>query len=40
MNKNTLARKKMMKEILLVFAFLAGWILLNRFVLPKLGIPT
>lgn len=29
-----------MKDILIVLAVLAAWILLNRWVLPRLGVPT
>lgn len=29
-----------MKDLLIVLAFLAAWILLNRWVLPRLGVPT
>lgn len=28
------------REILILVAFLAGWIALNRFILPRLGVPT
>ncbi len=29
-----------MKELLLVFAFLAAWFVLNRWVLPAMGVGT
>jgi hypothetical protein len=29
-----------MKDLLIVLAVLAAWILLNRWVLPRLGVPT
>ena len=29
-----------MKDILIVLAIVAAWIVLQRYVLPKLGIPT
>ena len=33
-------RKKSMSEILILIAFVAGWIILNRWLLPRLGVPT
>ncbi len=32
--------KEMGMEFLLVLAFVVGWLLLQFFVLPKLGVPT
>jgi hypothetical protein len=29
-----------MKDLLIVLAILAAWILLNRWVLPRMGVPT
>lgn len=29
-----------MKDFLIFIAFLAAWILLQRFLLPRLGVPT
>jgi hypothetical protein len=29
-----------MKDILIVLAIVAAWVVLQRYVLPKLGIPT
>ncbi|MBP1643916.1 MAG: hypothetical protein H6Q03_2585 [Acidobacteria bacterium] len=29
-----------MKDFLVFLAFLAAWILLQRFLLPRLGVPT
>lgn len=29
-----------MKDFLILLAFLAAWILLQRFLLPRLGVPT
>jgi len=29
-----------MKDLLILLAVLAAWILLNRWVLPRLGVPT
>lgn len=29
-----------MKALLLLIGFVAAWVLLSRFVLPRLGIPT
>jgi TRAP-type C4-dicarboxylate transport system permease small subunit len=29
-----------MKDILIVMAIVAAWVVLQRYVLPKLGIPT
>lgn len=29
-----------MKDLLIVLAILAAWILLNRWALPRLGVPT
>jgi len=35
-----LERKKSMSEIVLLIAFLAAWIVLNRWILPRLGVAT
>ena len=35
-----LERKKSMSETLILIAFVAGWIILNRWLLPRLGVPT
>ena len=29
-----------MKEVLILLAFVAGWFVLNRWLLPKLGVGT
>jgi hypothetical protein len=29
-----------MKDVIVVLAVVAGWLVLQRFVLPKLGVPT
>ncbi len=29
-----------MKDMLIMLAVLAGWIVLNRYVLPRMGVPT
>ncbi len=33
-------RKKTMSEVLVMIGFVAAWIVLNRWVLPKLGVAT
>jgi hypothetical protein len=33
-------RKKTMSEILMLVGFLAAWVILNRWLLPRLGVPT
>jgi hypothetical protein len=33
-------RRKSMSEWLLPLGFLVAWIVLNRWVLPRLGVPT
>lgn len=33
-------RKKGMSDILILAGVLAGWIILNRWLLPKMGVPT
>ncbi len=35
-----LERKKSMSDILILAAVLAAWIVLNRWLLPRLGVPT
>ena len=32
--------RKVMTEVLTIVLILAGWLLLTRVVLPKLGVPT
>lgn len=29
-----------MKDMLIMLAVLAGWIIVNRYLLPRLGVPT
>lgn len=29
-----------MKDMLIMLAVLAGWIVVNRYVLPRMGVPT
>jgi hypothetical protein len=33
-------RRKAMKDVLLPLAVLAVWFVLNRWVLPRMGVPT
>jgi hypothetical protein len=33
-------RKKSMSEILILIAIVAGWIILNRWILPRMGVAT
>lgn len=33
-------RKKSMSEIIFLVGFLAAWIVLNRWILPRLGVAT
>jgi hypothetical protein len=33
-------RKKRMSDFLILAAVLAGWIILNRWLLPRMGVPT
>ncbi|MGC8643826.1 MAG: hypothetical protein ACP5XB_28530 [Isosphaeraceae bacterium] len=33
-------RKKSMSDFLILGAVLAAWIVLNRWLLPKMGVPT
>ena len=35
-----LERKKTMSEVLVMIGFVVAWIVLNRWVLPKLGVAT
>ncbi len=33
-------RKKSMSEVLIMIGFVVAWIVLNRWILPKLGVAT